>query len=261
MMNTFNLNWEEWILANLMQKGYYKENLSWNIFFIFCCWFLWKWRCKRVFDVNFCYPHNPPEIVFSYATEWFKATVKPNVNMNCHVEMLSWIKPAMGNHKLNVDGSRANNGSIGAGGVIRDDSGCWCGGFMVNIGTGEVLQAEAWGLYHGLHLALSLNITRLEVESDSSILISLIHSDNVGLHPLGTLIMNCRNLLKGFDFIQIKHVHRERNMVADLLAKNSTSHAKGVCIFHDPPALVTEDLLDDIVGAPRARRFNASSAG
>ncbi|PRQ56366.1 putative ribonuclease H-like domain-containing protein [Rosa chinensis] len=142
-----------------------------------------------------------------------------------HVEMLSWLKPGSGNYKLNVDGSRVSNGATGAGGVIRDDSGCWCGGFMINVGAGEVLQAESWGLSLGLHLALSLKITRLEVESDSSVLINLIHSDSIDLHPLGTLIMNCRNLMQEFEFIQMKHNHGERNMVADLLAKNSILHA------------------------------------
>ncbi|KAL6202152.1 hypothetical protein ACLB2K_025863 [Fragaria x ananassa] len=34
-------------------------------------------------------------------------------------------------------------GGIGVGGVIRDHTGVWIGGFMVNIGAGEVLQDEA----------------------------------------------------------------------------------------------------------------------
>ncbi|XP_062006018.1 uncharacterized protein LOC133723218 [Rosa rugosa] len=261
MLTTFNLCWKDWILANLLQKGYYMRKLNWNTFFIFCCWFLWKWRCKCVFDPNFCYPHNLADVVFNYADEWTRASDKASLKKRSYVELLSWIKPAIGVHKLNVDGSRTTNGSIGAGGVIRDNTGCWCGGFMINIGVGEVLLAEAWGLFHGLHLALSLKISKLEVESDSAILISHIQNDNVDLHPLGTLVMNCRKLMNEFVSIQIKHIHRERNSVADLLAKNNTLLAKGVCTLHDPPALVTEALLDDIVGAPRARSFSASNAG
>ncbi|KAL6130338.1 hypothetical protein ACLB2K_068718 [Fragaria x ananassa] len=61
--------------------------------------------------------------------------------------------------------------------------------------------------------------------------------------------------------LDIKHIHRERNMVADLLAKNSTLNAKGICIFNEPPDLVTNVLLDDIVGVTRCRTVNTSSAG
>ena len=50
--------------------------------------------------------------------------------------MLSWIKPRSGTFKLNVDGSRNRTGGISAGGVIRDHTGVWIGGFMVNIGAG-----------------------------------------------------------------------------------------------------------------------------
>ena len=72
-----------------------------------------------------------------------------------HVEMISWLKPAVGHHKLNIDGSRVSNGVIGAGDVIRDDFGSWCGSFMINVGAGEVLHVESWGIFHGLQLALS----------------------------------------------------------------------------------------------------------
>lgn len=36
-------------------------------------------------------------------------------------------------------------------------------------------------------------------------------------------------------------------MVADFLAKNSTRRAKGSCVLHDPPFLITEAFLDDLV--------------
>ena len=50
-------------------------------------------------------------------------------------------------------------------------------------------------------------------------------------------------------------------MIADLLAKNSTLNAKGISILDEPPAIVTETLLDDIVGVARSRSFRTSNAG
>ncbi|KAL6203406.1 hypothetical protein ACLB2K_027106 [Fragaria x ananassa] len=126
-----------------------------------------------------------------------------------------------------MDGSRNRTGGISAGGVIRDHTGVWIGGFMVNIGVGEVLQAEAWGLFYGIQLALSLDIPNLEQ----------------------------------FDSIQINHIHRERNTIANILAKNSTLNAHDICNFQKPPVIVIEALLDDIAGFARSRSFSSSNTG
>ncbi|KAL6145633.1 hypothetical protein ACLB2K_056319 [Fragaria x ananassa] len=191
---------------------------------------------------------------------WLKnwASAKPKLQvarLPRHMEMLSWIKPRSGTFKLNVDGSRNRIGGIGAGGVIRDHTGVWIGGFMVNIGAGEVLQAEAWGLFYGIQLALSLDIPNLEVESDSSILINLLQGTDIDLHPLGTIVLNCRTLLQQFDSIHVNHIHHERSTIANILAKNSTLNAHGICYFQEPPVIVIEALLDDIVGFASEQEF------
>ncbi|KAL6130466.1 hypothetical protein ACLB2K_068845 [Fragaria x ananassa] len=258
MLTTFNLGWDSWISANLLQRNCHFNNMSWNIFFVFCCWFIWKWRCRRAFDGNFQFPFRPADVICDYAAGWFKAVSKPGVSVSNHVERLAWIKPAHGRFKLNVDGSRSRNGNIGAGGVIRDHSGSWSGGFMINIGTGEVLQAEAWGLFYGLQLALSMQISNLDVELDSAVLVNLLQNHNMDLHPLGTIVLNCRSMLQQFNSAQVSHVHRERNSVADLLAKNSTSNTHGICYLHAPPAFTTEAILDDIVGTARCRSVRDS---
>lgn len=183
MLATFTLDWDGWLFANLMQNGYHIHNLSWNVFFVFCCWFIWKWRCKSIFDDRYQYPYNPADIILGYATDWTKAMAKPNMQLLKHVKNLSWI----GFYKLNVDGSRSRNGDIGAGGVTRDGSGCWKNGFMINIGSGDVLQAEAWGLFYGIQLALDMQISNLEVESDSAVLINLLQNYDSECHPLGTI--------------------------------------------------------------------------
>ncbi|KAL6138042.1 hypothetical protein ACLB2K_063330 [Fragaria x ananassa] len=100
MLATFTLDWDRWLFANLMQNGYHIHNLSWNVFFVFCCWFIWKWRCKSIFDDRYQYPCNPADIILGYATDWTKAMAKPNMQLLKHVKNLSWIKPADGFYKL-----------------------------------------------------------------------------------------------------------------------------------------------------------------
>ncbi|XP_008234124.1 PREDICTED: protein DYAD-like [Prunus mume] len=55
----------------------------------------------------------------------------------------AWEPPPAGVFKLNVDGSRkVASGHIGAGGVLCDVFGDWCSGFAVNLGKGQILEAE-----------------------------------------------------------------------------------------------------------------------
>lgn len=41
-----------------------------------------------------------------------------------------------------------------------------------------------------LKTAMDLHIRKLEIESDSSVVVSLLHSENYEFHPLATLISN-----------------------------------------------------------------------
>lgn len=64
----------------------------------------------------------------------------------------------------------------------------------------------------------------LIVESDSAVLVALLQRDDFDLHPLRTLLRNCTQLMEYFDHFQIKHIHKEGDIVADLLAKDSVNH-------------------------------------
>ncbi|XP_061993910.1 uncharacterized protein LOC133711840 [Rosa rugosa] len=153
MARAFRLDWDDWIAANLLQKNCTFLGFQWSQLFIYICWFIWKWRNKSIFDTNFQKPHNAASVIIHYISEWANGNMKPRGNSIMRTEMLSWLKPSPGHFKLNVDGSRTHSGLIGAGGVIRDNDGNWTYGFMRNLGNGEVLKAEAWGLMTGLSIA------------------------------------------------------------------------------------------------------------
>lgn len=68
--------------------------------------------------------------------------------------MIAWTPPRVGWLKMNTDGTSRNNpGLATAGGVLRDETGQWRGGFSLNIGICSVPLAELWGVYYGLCLA------------------------------------------------------------------------------------------------------------
>ncbi|PRQ55230.1 putative ribonuclease H-like domain-containing protein [Rosa chinensis] len=152
----------------------------------------------------------------------------------------------------------SSTGKIGAGGVIRDQLGNWITGFQVNLGTGEILDAEAWGLLYGLKLVLNLHISHLEVESDSAILVQLMQKAEFSLHPLGSLLKGCSNIMDAMENAHLSHIFRECNMTADCLAKDSINHELGTIIFEYPPPpfmmrrhiLMTSLLFLEQGGAP-----------
>lgn len=255
LQNFFQLDWNEWISDNLLMRGVYWNTFSWNNCFLVICWYIWKWRNKGIFEAHFQVPKNPLQIILHYTTEWFSISRNSSCEEKQEV-FLRWLKPPRGSFKLNVDGSRSTNCLSGAGGVIRNWSGDWIKGFTHHISEGEVLQAELWGIFIGLKLAADLCIKKLEVESDSAVAVNLINSVDHDLHPMATIIGNCRFLMQLFDSCHLSHIHRERNAVADIMAKDSLSQQRGTLFFDSPPAHIAQTAFEDITGNCRMRRMS-----
>ncbi|KAK9939901.1 hypothetical protein M0R45_016581 [Rubus argutus] len=182
--NTFHTNWFTWLKAHLWCKTTVNCDFNWNSLFVFICWFIWKWRNKHVFESNFRTPQNPSVIIIAVAKEWFNAQAHYNVDHDYSMELLCWSKPPTSFFKLNIDGTRqGSSGKIGAGGVIRCSSSNWIKAFQVNLGIGDVLDAETWSLFYGLKLALKCSIDHLLIESDSAILVKLILQSDTTFTP------------------------------------------------------------------------------
>ncbi|KAL6138015.1 hypothetical protein ACLB2K_063303 [Fragaria x ananassa] len=144
--------------------------------------------------------------------------------------------------KVNIDGFRSTPfGKIGAGGVIRDHRGSWISGFQINIGVGEILDAEACGMFYGLKLASQLQINNLSIEFDSAVLVKLS----------SVLILRCTllalSLMSALGATQINHIFKESNMTADALAKNNVLHKLGLIVFDNPPAHIAQSFLNDLL--------------
>ncbi|VVA26065.1 PREDICTED: ribonuclease [Prunus dulcis] len=169
--------------------------------------------------------------------------------------MLAWEPPMNGVFKLNVDGSRKGGiGCIGAGGIICDSFGDWMGGFAVNLGIGQTLDAELWGLFFGLKLAAAKGVARLSIEMDSMTAVQLIKQHVPScLHPCTGVIASCVALMSKFEFVELTHVYRERNAATDCLANWSLNMDLGGCFFYEAPAWISSILIDDLLGAVKPR--------
>ncbi|KAK4847868.1 hypothetical protein QYF36_006700 [Acer negundo] len=80
----------------------------------------------------------------------------------------AWSPPSLDWIKINVDGSmNPVEGSIAACGIIKDYKRKWFGGFALNKGMGNVIEAELWGILEGLKIAWMIGYKKVVVETDS----------------------------------------------------------------------------------------------
>lgn len=145
----------EWLHHNMGDERVIGGNL-WATIFGLATWWGWKWRCGNAFGVNGkC--RDRVRFIKELATEVSQAFSVMRGAPTCVIRVerqIAWSPPSEGWIKLNTDGaSRGNPGLASAGGVLRDGSGVWRGGFALNIGICSAPLAELWGVYYGLYIA------------------------------------------------------------------------------------------------------------
>jgi len=125
--------------------------------------------------------------------------------------------------RLHVDGaSRGNPGAAGFGVHVTGPDGSEVAGLFGYLGTATNNVAEYQALIHGLRFALARGASRVEVFSDSELLVRQIEGryrvKNAGLQPL---YREAQSLLTRFASARVSHVPRERNREADALANRA----------------------------------------
>ena len=125
--------------------------------------------------------------------------------------------------RLHVDGaSRGNPGESGFGVHVTDEHGAEVASLYGYLGKATNNVAEYQALLHGLRFALARGAARVEVSSDSELLVRQIEGryrvKNPGLVPLHR---EAKSLLARFERARVVHVPRERNREADALANRA----------------------------------------
>lgn len=95
-------------------------------------------------------------------------------------------------------------------------------------------MAELWGVYEGLKLARELGIQFLEVQLDSLVVVGSITGSGIGSTAGWSLLQNIKELLQLDWEVNVSHVFREANRVADGLA-NLGCICNGLRIFLEGP--------------------------
>ena len=125
--------------------------------------------------------------------------------------------------RLHVDGaSRGNPGEAGFGVHVTAEDGSEVAALFGYLGRATNNQAEYQALLHGLRFALAHRAARVEVYSDSELLVRQIEGRYRGKNPgLQPLHREAQGLLARFERARVTHVPRERNREADALANRA----------------------------------------
>ncbi|KAF7824601.1 putative ribonuclease H-like domain-containing protein [Senna tora] len=147
-----------------------------------------------------------------------------------------WRPPEANMFKVNVDGSCwENDMSIRCGGVIRDAEKKWVMGFAKNLGKGNVLLADLWGIRMGLQIAWNNGLSTITIESDSLAAIKMIKGNTYESHPLYAITEDIKRMLISNGSVNLVHISRNANKVADTMAKQGHLLPFGDFLYEEPP--------------------------
>ncbi|MFQ5429766.1 MAG: ribonuclease HI family protein [Phycisphaerae bacterium] len=136
------------------------------------------------------------------------------------------------NVTIHIDGgARGNPGPAGAGVTIRDEQGACLfeGGFFLGHMTNNAAEYNA--LIRALQVARTAGATRLQIFSDSELLVRQVNGDyrvkNAGLK---VLFNDAAARLRDFEDWRVRHVRREANDRADELANQAMDAERDVVV-------------------------------
>ena len=119
-------------------------------------------------------------------------------------------------------GARGNPGPAGAGAIIYDESGVKVAEQFFPLGHLTNNAAEYEGLLHGLCMARAAGARRIEVRSDSELLVRQMQgSYRTRAKHLKQAAEKARSLLADFTDVRFVAIPRELNIEADLLANKA----------------------------------------
>ncbi|XP_048489805.1 uncharacterized protein LOC125491759 [Beta vulgaris subsp. vulgaris] len=105
-----------------------------------------------------------------------------------------------------------------AGVLIRNHEGHLLHAKAFNLGHSSVLIAEATALQQGIKLALHSGLRNIIIEGDNLLVINAFNNICSTQWKIANIIADCKLMLTHFASYQIRHVFREANRAADLIA-------------------------------------------
>jgi ribonuclease HI len=131
--------------------------------------------------------------------------------------------------------------------VVRDHHGGFLAGachFFTHVADAEA--AELLGCRSGLLLARELQVTRVVLETDSTVMASKLRQRDKDRSLHGPLVEDIKEIMAGFEEITVRAVRRRANKVAHVLAKEGCDNKLSRSWLGVPPAVIVSVLDSDV---------------
>lgn len=112
-------------------------------------------------------------------------------------------------------------------GLCATQNDAWVIGFCCKLGLMSTQSAEIYVLREGLQLLLANNLRDTKI---ASVIVVIIQN-----HALISTIRDCRSLLQQLGSPPLKHICREGNKCADILAREARTMAEPTTFFSFAP--------------------------
>jgi len=169
------------------------------------------------------------------------------------LHFIRWLPPTPGTVKLNFDGSLQGK-SIAGGYILRD----WREVIIVmgasNYGNTSVVMVESRMLKDGLQAALKFEFSSLEIEDDNSVVIDAVKKEIEAPWIIKNVRQDIWTLIQQAQHVQVIHIYREANMVADWLSKFGYSIADTWLSTECDSLILREIVQDDRIERTLVRR-------
>ncbi|KAF7809749.1 retrotransposon protein, putative, unclassified [Senna tora] len=163
------------------------------------------------------------------------------------IPKLVWTKPLDPFIKLNVDIAMSYEGEGAVGGVFRDHEGLCVGAFAGKVAAmGDVALMEAVGLKRGIEVAREGGITHLLVESDSKLVMDMIHSACNHESRLSTICKSIVESCTKFSECEVGWVPRLCNSSAHSMARIALNLKEDKVWSDSVPIWLAETCIADL---------------
>lgn len=193
----FSATPKDWMMENLKSGRMMGAGLLWYVIFCARCWLIWKWRNEQIFTEKVI--QRKAVQVRNLASEFYHVFNQISMLVSHRQSaplLVRWLPPEAGWAKINSDGVlRREDNHIIVGGVVHNCKGEWIKGFVANIGMGYVIAAELWGVFYSLKTCWEFQQKSVWVETNSTLVCSLIQNAFKHTSPHQSLIQAICNMI------------------------------------------------------------------
>ena len=180
-------------------------------------WSLWKARNNFVFEGHSASPEETLSTAIRLAREW-GVEVKKDDNLGSRQTPLEIVPPCPGSLVVRTDAAWSSEANeAGLGWVIFSNAGNSSFKKPVNR-VATPLMAEGLALREAVQTCVTLGVKAVTFQSDSSQLIKAV-TGGVTTIELYSVVADIHSFVSVFDSVSFSWIPRERNVIADALAK------------------------------------------